>query len=153
MRKMQCLWAHFMCSKDRKYFTPYFTVEDHRMQAGALLSIISLVGALRVKPSLMHRKCHWRSHWAYVSNKGRSVLVFQDRVSGCTSLNARSYTGLLYYVSVICNLGDTFWSFFVSMLGIGCYTRQTKSIHHFRPPSVMYMGAQVNYSAIEKSDD
>ena len=52
-----------------------------------------------------------------------SKIVFQPIIS----LDVSTQTVFLYYMTVTYNLTEYFWWFFMSMLGNGCYAKQTKS--------------------------
>ena len=74
--------------------------------------------------------------------------MLHDHVSDCTlSLDVSTQTVFLYYVRKIC-LEGLFLMFVVSMLRIGYYVKQMKSIRFFNPSSVIHMRAQVNSSTI-----
>ena len=77
------------------------------------------------------------------------------KIEICTKINideiksAKNSNKQMEYILPLNNIKWLVISYvLVSMLRIGCNVKQMKSIQFFNPSSVMYMGAQVNSSAI-----
>ena len=74
--------------------------------------------------------------------------MLEDRVLGCifTRCKHPDCFPILHVREVY--FEALFLMILVSMLCIGCYIKQMKSIQFFNPSSIIYVGAQVNFSAI-----
>ena len=134
-----------MFIKARNYLVPNFTTEDFRVQVRGPLA--NYVYGCHVTPAtrgglgyIAYQKGIIQAHLVhrYVPRKA-TVLCFKIVFWAVLSLHISTQTVFrkVYFEAL-------FLMFLVSMLRIGCYVKQMKSIPILKLPSVIYMGAKVN---------